>query len=71
VLGTKYGKVLGVKAANDYFYFWYFTYMMPMLFYFYLSHILNKILLLVTEYSYTLVLLLTQILDRSTSILKY
>ena len=39
MLGTKYGKVLGVKAAiyiilkwtnlhNDYFYFWYFNYIL-------------------------------------------
>ena len=42
-----------------YFYFWYFKYILLLiLLYFYLSNILNARLLLVKEYSYTLVLLL-------------
>ncbi len=48
-----------VILRNEYFYFWYFKYiLMPVLTYFYLSKILNAGLLLVTEYFYNVVLFL-------------
>ncbi len=48
---------------NEYFYFWYFKYILMLI---YLSKILNAGLLLVTEYFYTVVLLLlVQNLDTS------